>query len=489
MNTSKIKIEWIVILIGIIATLPFLTLSFYNHPTGDDYGMTNLAKMWGFWGSQVHWYYEWKCAFVNTMLMSVNPLVVNWFFGYKVIPFVFILIFIFVFYMFINALTGNYLRASQKWAIVFGFFTAYLYCVPSVWEAFYWMTSITSYQVSTMLSIIFLIILFKFQHTNGLKNKFVFFLAILVVLIMQGAESYMVFMAAFIPILAVLGIIHTKRFNNLFIVLFIAAAATAIFVLTCPGIYARAKAFPAYVSPETEGIFGHFARAIQGSFTGAMSFLWGKSLTLFLFSIILLSIYEKILAENKQHNRLNIPILNPVIAFLLMLILPMIFLFPACWMSGGLMPYAGRVTNSAFFIFLLGCMYWLFCTWAFVRKKYTAVDLLTSKRIQWIAAFLIVVTFLFPNNIRAAFGDLLTGRASDFNTALNQRYKIIEKCQSDTCFVPPITMHPASIWFTDMTDSITGEENTRYGFYFGKKALLIPKKTGKNTGEIKSRKS
>lgn len=140
------------------------------------------------------------------------------------------------------------------------------------------------------------------------------------------------------------------------------------------------------------------------------------------------------------------------------------------------MPYAGRVPNSAYFFFVWGCMYWLFCTLAFLKKKYNfAMNGIIYKRIQWASACMIMLVCLLPNNIRAAFGDLITGRAQAFDAQLSERYEILRNCKGDTCLVPPITMHTASIWYTDITDSVTGQENTRHSLYFGKQAIRLVK--------------
>ena len=237
---KKPSIEWCIIIAGIFFLLPFFILCFYNHPATDDFGCTNIAKQYGFWGSQKFYYTDWKCAFLHTIIMSINPLTIQWFWGFKIIPFILLFAYLFLLYALVNTISGHSITTHQKWAIVSAFGISYFYYVPNVAHIFYWMTGYASYQISTMLLVVFLILLMKFLKEKGHKNKITFFLVFLTILIMQGSESYMFFMFVLISSLLLIKTFLNRRLDRLFFILFFISVAGVVFVLTSPGIYNRA---------------------------------------------------------------------------------------------------------------------------------------------------------------------------------------------------------------------------------------------------------
>ena len=48
------------------------------------------------------------------------------------------------------------------------------------------------------------------------------------------------------------------------------------------------------------------------------------------------------------------------------------------------------------------------------------------------------------NNIKTAYGDLLSGTAEKYDKELNERYEFIANCKSDTVYVENLNTNPSS---------------------------------------------
>jgi hypothetical protein len=80
------------------------------------------------------------------------------------------------------------------------------------------------------------------------------------------------------------------------------------------------------------------------------------------------------------------------------------------------------------------------------------------------------------NNISTACIDILSGKAVTYNTELNERMRLMQNSHEDTCYVPPLTALPKTIFFTDIkctTDTLDFWMNDACAAYAGKKYVLV----------------
>ena len=471
----NVRIELVIISIGILVLLPFLLLCYYNHPATDDFMYANVASDLGFWEAQIYWYKSWAGSLLPSAIMSLNPLMHSTFIGYKIMPLTGLLVFILTFYYFVHTITGFSLTKSKKWTIVFAFFISYVYYLPSVIQEFYWVTSVVSYTLPTIFFMIFILQLFLINNKPDSKNKRILLLSLLIFLIMQGVESYMIFMTAFILVVFFFSVIINKKIKKEFMILIVVAILSALFVLVSPGIYIRSGAFP-----QVQNFGLHLAIAMWSSFKGTLGFLVHRSLLILLFSVLLLPYLDIIIERSKDTVNRPIPILHPALAFVMMIAFPMIFLFLSCWVGGG-MPDLGRVPNTAYFYFLLGWLYMLYCSLSWLKCKYSiGFNGINFQITRWLVSGIIILSLFMQNNIRAAYGDLLTGRAAKYAKELNARYETISACQADTCIVPPLTIHATSLSNPGMDITTDPKLNTAYSIFFKKKVILLSSESNKN---------
>jgi len=462
MLLNRFKIEWAVIFIGIVALFPFLILCFYNHPTSDDYGYTNIANKYGYWGSHAYWYNNVTGCLFRSVQLSISPLLFDFFLGYKIFPFIFFIIFLLAIYYFITSIAGLYLDTSQKIVLVLSIIFIHLYYAPRISHQFYWLTGIAVYQTPTILTLLFVSILLKLQNKNTHNPWLTALAMLLLVCILHGNETYMVLIVALLLFIALIKIIRYKRLDKILILLLIVALIGTLSVLLSPGVYIRQNEYP-----EIAGTTNHLVIAFKGIFLHMFHFIYTKSLLIVLFSVILFPVVEKFISRTHLS-----PFINPLISFFLTIIFPMIIISPICWLIGGVVL---RVSNIAYFFFMLGFFYSLFCFWAYLKNKYN-INLhgITYRRTQWFLVCMIPLSLLFPNNIRAAYADLILGRAAAYDAETNHRYELIKMCRQDTCVVPPIYARPASLWESDITTDANDWINDGYQVYFEKKAIIVP---------------
>jgi hypothetical protein len=107
-----------------------------------------------------------------------------------------------------------------------------------------------------------------------------------------------------------------------------------------------------------------------------------------------------------------------------------------------------RITNMMVFFLLVG----IFC-WLPLRQ-------LPYKYL--VACVLFAVGMFTKNNISTATKELLNGEAAAYNREMNNRYKIIRACPSDTCEIPKLQHRPTTLRYSSF------DNDGHIGEYFNK---------------------
>jgi hypothetical protein len=80
------------------------------------------------------------------------------------------------------------------------------------------------------------------------------------------------------------------------------------------------------------------------------------------------------------------------------------------------------------------------------------------------------------NNISTAYIDLLSGKAQTYSREQIMRMQTAKRCIHDTCYVPPLTTIPKTIFFTDLKskpDSVDFWMNKAYAAYLGTPFVIV----------------
>ena len=456
----------------LVTLAPFVALSFFNHPSIDDYSFTINAKTLGFWKAVQYSYTVWNGRYFSAVVLSVNPLVFNWQFGYKLVPIALLGLLLLSLCTFIHELTFRSLSVKSRIMAAAAVLFVYLYLIPSLSEGLYWMSGAVTYQLANILTL-FLFSAMMRANRRGPSWKRVAYLSIIFLLIASIVGLNETSMFLLTCLLAAVGTINSvvrKKIDPLFCAALVVAACASYFVFSAPGATHRISSYTGA---------HNFSYAIRSSFRAAFGLMgnWLGSSPILLFTALFVWPCARFLRANKEACSKNLLSINPVAAACISAALTAVPLFPAYWSLGFSPP--DRVENVSCFVFVIGWSITLLATLNyFVQKQMFSFAKLPRYAYVLIAACIVFNLKINPrqyNNVGLACFDLFKGTAYHYDREMNERYRGIQACASDTCEVSALKYVPASIYYSDMTTDENDWKNKIYAQYFSKKALRIKK--------------
>lgn len=445
------------IFLGILTVFPLFLLSFFNNPSSDDFDLSYESQTEPFWTLIIRRYFFWSGRYISNMLFCLNPLVINNYFLFKIIPIVFILFFIFSIYLFLSSLELNISRL-EKYSYVGLIFFLYVYQMPSVSEGFYWVTALYVYLVSQILILLFFSMFFKYLSSNRyiylLLSSFILFAAI-------GTNEITVVSLLFIMfILFIYNLVALKKNNSTLFFILILTISFAFLEVFAPGNFERAN----YISVKYQ-LLNSIIKSFQISISLIMK--WIPIITiccLFFISSIVKILKERI---NRKY------ITHPFLSFLFFFLLVYVAVFTCFWITNGAPP--GRASNTVYFFFIFTYLYFVFTIihYFVIIKNY---DLNYSKNIKICLGIIISLIFFSNNNITIAYHDLLTGKAYKYNNEMKARFELINNCKKSECVLPGLINTPLTIYSKNvmgLTNDKQNWKNLEIARYFRKKSILI----------------
>jgi hypothetical protein len=145
--------------------------------------------------------------------------------------------------------------------------------------------------------------------------------------------------------------------------------------------------------------------------------------------------------------------------------------FPAFWSMG--LPPPPRTANVIYFIFLIG---WFFNTQVLIQYLMEKRGIAFSRLPLYSLVLLFAATGMYvlpENNVRAAWGDLVKGRAARYDRDMRRRYEAIRRCGGSLCEVDDLTARPSTLLFTDITKDEKFWANGCVADVFERKAVRI----------------
>lgn len=440
--TSKIK-KISLSLFLIITILPFLILSFFANPMADDLAYTNVVHKFGFLKAQAHWYNGWNGRFFSDGLLSVNPLVFDWMFGYKIIPAMLILLLFFSIFLLTNEFCDNSLPRVDRLMMTVVIIFLYFYKMPSIPEGLYWMAASITYLLPSILTIFLLVVIIKLNKENRYINKLFFLIisaCLCVAIVGSNEASMLILLILLLSILFINFLIHTQIKKDILLLLLITIIASFV-VIFAPGNARRAAYFSAH----------DMGYSILSSFTATIIHLrnW-LSLPILLLTIMYIPVGYTLTNYFNTKNTKNIFSVNPFISIFLSLILVYSGFFLGFWSLGDLLPT--RTIDVLYLIFLLSYFFNLQVLIYYLCIKFKLVfEKLPTYVVLMLFLLLVGWSLKGHNNIRIAYADLLKGRAYRYNEEIKKRLIAIEACESEICEVEGLKNKPASLFVVDIT--------------------------------------
>ncbi|WP_162427500.1 DUF6056 family protein [Pontibacter pudoricolor] len=487
---------WLLIGAGIYTLLPFLALSFFNHPSADDFSFAVRDRELDYLTVMQHYYNTWTGRYFSTItLFRINPMISGSILLYRLYSLLLLLFFCGSLYFLLSTVTRQALSKTKIIALAALLFTLYLLQIPSPPEGFYFFSTYATYQLPNILLMVMLALLFKFFQTQRATAKKLYSILIAILIVAMVGSNEMALVITFTTI-AFITIVNLKNpeARPYLVVLFIVCVVSCLVAALAPGNYNRMHEHP-------NGGKLVWSVVYAGFMTGLSFYRW--LLPLLAASIVYVLYFGLPLAEKLKNNRAFIVDLRLVVLYVLASIFLMNFVF--AWSTGE--RATPRLENVIYFFFLFGWFYSLQVAMHTYRAAFTA-NYTISPVIPGFALLIFILSVLnIDNNISTAYTDLISGKAAAYDKALNQRYASLKASDCDSCLVAPLPAIPETIYFADI---ISGTENSNertdriwinngFANYMNKAAIYLSepnppiqdnlttlRKTGKNTLREKS---
>jgi len=424
----------------------FIYLSFYIHPSGDDYTYAFLELKSPFIRAYLDEYFLWNGRYSSNFFVLKNPLT----FGFNNVflyRFFVILIQISLFITIYLSLLKFRFFFSIRQRLLFTcfFFLSYLLLIPALNEGFYWYTGLVTYQ----LAIVFFLIYIHFFFSKS------FYFRVLILIILQAIligcnEVSMLYLICFHFIYFVN---TAKKFKIESFILFLTTISFSFIVLLSPGNSIRAS----YFEGSSHQFFHSLMMTILQVFRFSLQL--NEGFVLFFMAIIFYNVIPnlKLFVCNYRNKRNFYTI--PIILFGVLFI----SIFPAYWTTGIMGQH--RTVNFAFFI----CIPLLFFWFLIIINRFESFFLKIFSKIKIFIPFLFILSIFLTRNLQGVFEDFYFDKHLKFNkqsylryNSLNYQIKHIKK----DVFLKKLKTHPFSISIYDLSNDPNHLANIGYQRYW-----------------------
>lgn len=441
------RVFGVFVVLLVLSLLKHALLAAYAHPCADDFCYAWKSHGVGLWAWSVGEYHDWNGRYTSNLLMALGPLRngPDFLLSYRAVPIALLLITLLAYRTFVRALTKRTLRAAEEWGAAVVLCALLVNGMPTLAEGFYWYTGAITYQLANALLLFLLASLLTFGQGRYLGGRAVHAVlnALLVVLIAGMDEQHLVLLCASFAVWCVWAVRRTQRAPWSLLIVALGAGA---FVLAAPGNAVRGAFFP-----EAHRLFPSLALTARTTVRVLVQFI--ASPALLACSAVYVPVHLRL--------RERVPVLargfgiRPLTAALALVALVALCVFPAYWSMG--MLAQDRTLNVAYAFFLLlwslGLSAVLEHPWGrWLRERPW------NGTVRAALCAVVIAAMQCTGNGRAAWEDVLSGRARAYGEEMQFRYLLLTSSNGPVAPIPsndpPLTLphyeerHPDQHWMT-----------------------------------------
>jgi hypothetical protein len=468
-----------------LVALPFVALSFFNHPVLDDFLDAVTVKQLGFWTAQKYFYLNHTGRYATTVLLAlINPLVyghleASWW----PVALGFILGTLVVLRLCVGLLPG--ISGSVAWrgaGILLGLWLAF---APGQAEGLYWFTGAYTYLATAWLVLLWLVGLVRYVDARRKGYPCTLWLLLTIGLTAAVAGTTEPVALPFL-VLLLAGAALTWRYSQYRwpAMLMAGLALTgSIISFAAPGNFVRMSSMG-----ESFGIIKTLV--YSAATTGYLLLTWVGNPVLLLVSALLLPVLGR---TAQLRDQLLVSVLARIPTHLLLGGLTLLLTAancPAYYASGTGLPLRAR--NMLYLLFLAGWFVVLLtwcCRQAINSKRPPELfAVLSASRLQPLWLGLLLLFFfadfnvqtrshllgLGSNNVVRAYHQLLSGEASRFDAELRGRYQALA-AGGPVVTIKPLRNRPELLCSFEVADATSASVLQDYANYFGVPKVVISK--------------
>lgn len=395
---KKIKFVEVSIVIAILYNVFWILLgAYYVYPTAEDLGLAALSRDTGIIKAALNTLNTLDGRYTTNILHGINPLAFNWYYGYKLMPIITLVLFSFSMFVFFN----NYFINKSK--LENGIFSTGLvivfFSLLNLSTTLYWM--ITSFVY--LYPIIFFLFFYSF-YLNYFKKEKEYQLMLghfFLFLLLGCSELYLISIGLFLSYQLYIHYSNPKFRNIILFYLLIYIASSFLFV-SSPGIYNRLVTY----EQQREAFYSNILGSIF-----ELTFLVFKQLFSFTFLTFLLLFISR---YKKNYNHPKILVFVLVFTFFLMKIVLINLV------GVGEIPIR---TLSAFLPILILTILIFLSKWDAIYRRYEIA-----------ITVIFLLSFLFEkNSINEIRSDYFSGKLETYKNIMDENYQALNVSKEEDC--------------------------------------------------------
>jgi len=479
-----------IIAVSISFVLPLLFLSFYNHPSADDFSYS--LKTHEIWESthsihlliaeavrtSIDYWHTWQGLYSSAFLLALQPAI----FGENLYALAAVFI-ILTFYLssvfFSYYLFHKKLSFGKLEAISFGFLLAMLSIqwMPSVLQGIYWFNGAGNYTFFFSILLLFAVSVISISSDSSQKINTKLCLKIaassIIAFILSGGNH----VTAFIGFMMISAFIvylffnRKKSFPFRILLPFICSAAGLILNFTAPGTKARQSAF------QKSGFVKTVLTATFRGFENAD--LWVNA-AIILSLLLILPFFMR--GTKRLIEQYGFRFDKPLLVLILGAAWPCLMFCPPIYAMGH--EGDGRLLNVVYFsiVFILFIETFYLCGYFVSRTKIDLQDfsdkLKPESKLTKIIAIIFLLMTLFCTCGRSSYGYqaalmIANGRAAKYDKEADARVEIARQAAGQDVKFAPFTVKPSLLFFADLSEDPSQWPCTDYAKYYKLKSVCL----------------
>lgn len=459
-------LTFLLLFLVVVLLMPLLALATFNHPSPtDDYCFANTVQHYGFWQAQQFYYDGWTGRYFHNFIVHAQPLVIDWYGGYKIYPMLFLLLLAVSFYQLANQWLGAAGEPIEKIGLGAGLVIGFIGTLASIPEYLYWYTGLGSYGLSSALYLFLLATFIAHQRRGfGWQPGYLLLESILVTAIIGSSEMTMVLVLSTIGMIALGDLLLRRRLAIPVWILVVVAAISCYYLFKAPGNAIRLGG-----NPNSRNIPLTLLSSVKFAIPYAVQHF-------FLTPWIPLSLLYVPLAWKLTGSR-TLPAylrMHPILGVLHTgaTVLALISLH----FYGVGIPPIPRLINIVNLTFWLGWLYNLTLLVRMVRNRVRLESSLPyAQPVSMVLLLWIAVAVGVGPVVPLAYGDWLSGRAAAYDRAMQQRYEQLTQSNGSISRLEPLAYYPKSLFLEDLHTNPEYLWNRCWADYFHKKTITLTK--------------
>lgn len=473
----------VLIVLTIVLLFPILRVSFYTHPSADDfnYGVNtiNIIQEKGIIGvargsikTLIEFYKTWQGTYSAIILFTLNPSILgeNMYF---LTTFIIIGFFFLGLYCFLKPLLQKVLNVDKItfWLFLLGFFLLSLETIPSKCQGLFWWNGASYYMIFFSLELIEIGLLIK-RYILEKKTKLNYVLLCILIAIIGGGNFITALQQIILLFFLNIYLIFAKK-NKSAIPLFILSILSLGISALAPGNAIRASSLTG-MNP-VEAILNSFIYSIIKIFEWMTP---TKFVVIFLLSILLYPTYKKIKINFKY----------PLIFIALIYCIFSAEFTPTLYSASNI--GEGRLWNIMYISYLLFCIMVIYYVIGFIRARIIEDKIkdknVCIKIIELIKKYnffiiIIIVGFIsiscyFNRGEITSYNTyiiLKNGEAKQYDEEYKERLKLLEDNNIENVEFKRLSVYPYPIVFSEFSRNPKSWLNVPIQKIYNKKSVRI----------------